>query len=144
MGPLAHAAALAHALRILLPVQDILDGRVESCEPPPWCSRRGWEGFLLALDDRELGRCEAEGLGARVASLPGAPRDLIALAADVAAATRLPALALDPRPPPEPALRAVSARKRRQLPALLGAVTAMGEHAARIVDVGAGSGHFTI
>jgi SAM-dependent methyltransferase len=37
----------------------------------------------------------------------------------------------------------VSARKRRQLPALLGAVTAMAEHAARIVDVGAGSGHFT-
>src|SRR5277367_2942308 len=107
MGPLAHAAALAHALRTLLPVQDILDGRVESCEPPPWCSRRGWDGFLLALDDAELGRCEAEGLGSRVASLPGAPRDLITLAADVVTATHLPALARGSRPPPEPTLRAV-------------------------------------
>lgn len=136
------SALLAAVLRILLPVQDILDGRVEACEPPPWCSRRGWDGFLLGLDEGELGRCEAEGLDARAADLPGAPPDLVALALAVGAVTRLPSLQQGPHA--ETALRAVSARKRRQLPALLGAVTAMADHAARIVDVGAGSGHFTM
>ena len=34
-------------------------------------------------------------------------------------------------------------RKRRQLPALIEAVRSMAEEAARIVDVGAGSGHFS-
>jgi SAM-dependent methyltransferase len=137
------AAALASVLRTLLPVLDILDGRVEDVEPPAWCAGRGWAGFLLALDDAALRRCEEEGLGVLAPHLPGAPADLVALSADVAAATRLPALDVDLAPPSEPALRGVSARKRLQLPALLGAVGAMGERAARIVDVGAGSGHFT-
>ncbi len=137
------AAALAGVLRTLRPAQDILDGRVEDVEPPDWCARRGWVPFLLALDDAALRRCEEEGLGAVVAELPGAPRDLVALAEDSAAATRLPALFVDLAAPPEPSLRGVSARKRLQLPALLGAVGAMAERAARIVDVGAGSGHFT-
>ncbi len=76
--------------------------------------------------------------------ISAAPRRiLVALAAEVVAATRLPAIEVDLTAPAEPALRGVSARKRLQLPALLGAVGAMGERAARIVDVGAGSGHFT-
>ncbi len=139
-------AALADAIRILLPVQDILDGRVEDAEAPPWCADRGWAGFLLGLDDAELQRCEAEGLAGRAPGIAGAPADLIALGADVARATRLPALAGSAHPLPplsEPALRSVRARKREQLPALLGAVEAMAARAARIVDVGAGSGHFT-
>jgi SAM-dependent methyltransferase len=133
-----------HALRLLLlPLFDVLDGRVEDDAPPPWCERRGWTGFLLALDDRELSRCEAEGPAARLPSIAGVPPDLAALAADVDAATRLPGLVADTRALSPPAARAVSARKRMQLPALLAAVGPMAEHAARIVDVGAGSGHFT-
>src|SRR5262249_21302252 len=66
------------------------------------------------------------------------------LAAGVTAATRMPALDAGGQALPGPALRAVSARKQQQLPALLGAVAAMAGHAARIVDVGAGRGHFTI
>lgn len=137
------SAALAGVLHTLRPVHDILDGRVEDVEPPAWCERRGWTGYLLALDDATLRRCEEEGLGARAADLPGAPADLVALAAAVVAATRLPVLHVDLATPTEPALRGVSARKRLQLPALLGAVGAMAERAGRIVDVGAGNGHFT-
>jgi SAM-dependent methyltransferase len=140
------AGTLAGVLRILLPVADILDGRVEDVDPPAWCARRGWDGFLLALDDAALRRCEADGLAGALARDPaGAPGDLVDLAAAVAAATRLPVLAPGAAGPAlaGQALRAVSARKRQQLPALLGAVAAMAEHAARIVDVGAGRGHFT-
>ncbi len=138
------AATLAGVLGILLPVRDILDGRVESAEPPAWCRERGWDGFLLALDDAALHRCEEETLAAHAAALPGAPADLVMLAEETARAIRLPALAAASADGGAPALRSVSARKQQQLPALLGAVSAMARHARRIVDVGAGSGHFTV
>jgi SAM-dependent methyltransferase len=137
------AAALARVLGALAPARDILEGRVDAVEPPGWCVWRGWAGFLLAIDDAELARCEAEGLGARVRAIAGAPEELIALADEVREATRLPALAEDARAIEAAKLRAVRARKQEQLPALLGAVGAMAERAERIVDVGAGSGHFT-
>jgi SAM-dependent methyltransferase len=137
------ASALSGLLRILLPLLDILDGRVEDGELPAWCVRRGWDAFLLALDDAELRRCEEEGLGERAQRIPGAPADLIALAREAAAATALSALE-GAGPPTLLPMRAVSARKGSQLPALLGAVEAMARRAARIVDVGAGSGHFTL
>jgi hypothetical protein len=139
----ALALSLERVLRILLPAQDILDGRVGDVDPPAWCERRGWVDFLLALSDDELRRCEAEGLGMRAPEINGAPADLVDLAIQVTTATRLPALRVLPRAPSPAALRAVSARKREQLASLLGAVGAMAERAARIVDVGAGSGHFT-
>lgn len=136
-------AQLATALAVLAPARDLLDGRVESEEPPAWCEARGWTGFLAALGDEEVARCEAEGLGARIAQLPGAPSDLVDLAAAIDRATRLPPIAAAPRPVEGEAARAVSARKREQLGALLGALGPVAERAARIVDVGAGSGHLT-
>jgi hypothetical protein len=75
-------------------------------------------------------------------SIPRAPATLGALARDVARATAMPRLAAAPRAL-DADLRSVRARKREQLPALLAAVRPMAEHAARIVDVGAGHGHFT-
>jgi SAM-dependent methyltransferase len=135
--------ALDRALHALLPVRDILDGRVEDVDPPAWCADRGWVDFLLALDDDELRRCEAEGLAARASELGGAPTSLVDLAAAVLASTRIPELSADRRAPPPSALRSVSERKREQLEALLGAVGPMAARAARIVDVGAGEGHFT-
>ena len=140
----SRAMPTLEALRsLLLPLSDVLDGRVEDDAPPPWCERRGWTGFLLGLDDRALARCEAEGPAARLPSIAGVPPDLAALAAEVDAATRIPELVVDARALPAPSTRAVTARKRMQLPALLAAVGPMAERAARIVDVGAGSGHFT-
>ncbi|AGP35388.1 methyltransferase [Sorangium cellulosum] len=54
------------------------------------------------------------------------------------------AAAVQPLPPASlDELRAVPARKRLQLEALLGAVAPMAARARRLVDVGAGHGHFT-
>jgi SAM-dependent methyltransferase len=135
--------ALDGVLHTLLPVRDILDGRVDDVDPPAWCVDRGWVEFLLALSDDELRRCEAEGFVAHAAELHSAPTSLVALAAAVVECTRLPRLAIDRRAPPPSALRSVSERKREQLAALLGVVGPMAARAARIVDVGAGEGHFT-
>jgi hypothetical protein len=137
------SSLLADVLRVLLPVQDVLDDRVDGDDPPVWCVRRGWEGFLLALDDGELRRCEEEGLGARAPWIAGAPAGLRALAEEVAAATRLPALPRGGEPLSVADRRLMSARKQEQIPALLAAVEAMARHARRIVDVGAGSGHLS-
>lgn len=141
--PFDVTCALDRALHTLLPVHDILDGRVDEVEPPAWCADRGWVDFLLALDDDELRRCEAEGLLERASELADAPASLVALAAGVRASTQLPRLDGDRRAAPPSALRSVSERKREQLAALLGAVGSMAARAARIVDVGAGEGHFT-
>ena len=141
--PFDAAFALDGVLRALLPVRDILDGRVEDVEPPAWCVERGWVEPLLALGDEDLRRCEAEGLAACAPDLAGLPASLVELARAVAAQTRLPALDVDHPAPPASALRSVSERKRAQLAALLGAVGPMAARAARIVDVGAGEGHFT-
>ena len=135
--------ALDRALHTLLPVRDILDGRVDDVDPPAWCADRGWVDFLLALDDDALRRCEAEGLAEHATDLEGAPPSLVALAVDVIAGTQLPRLDGDRHVASPSALRSVSERKREQLAALLGAVGEMASRAARIVDVGAGEGHFT-
>lgn len=132
--------ALSRVLDTLLPVVDIIDGRVDDGVPPAWCEARGWTAFLLALDDDALALCEEQGL---LAALPGAPADLLDLARRVAELTRFPTLAAEALPPPPTALRTVSARKRDQLSALLGAIGDMARSAARIVDVGAGRGHLT-
>lgn len=155
--PFDAVRALHEVLGILLPVHDILDERADSGEPPAWCERRGWTAFLMGLGEAELRRCEAEGFAARALMLTDVPASLAALAASVVEKTQLPmvgdvggggvarmggatsgGVAIAPG-----ALRAVPERKRHQLAALLGAVETMAEHAGRIVDVGAGSGHFT-
>lgn len=144
-------------LRVLEGARDILDERVEGA-PPSWCERRGWTPFLLGLDDAELSRCEAEGLLARLAHLR-APASLADLGAAVEEATRLPDLGAGAEGAPDGGdeawgrageawgiageMRAVGARKRPQLARLAAAAAGMAERAERIVDVGAGSGHFT-
>jgi SAM-dependent methyltransferase len=97
---------------------------------------------LLALSERDLRECEAHGLAAVLPALHGAPEDLAQLTRDVATATQLPKLAGATALTQE-SLRSVRLRKRTQLSALLSAVSGMASDAARIVDVGAGSGHFT-
>ncbi len=136
------AFALERALQTLLPARDIIEQRVDEAIEPAWCRTRGWGAFLLRMSEADLERCEAEGLAQVAESLPGIPRDLSQLAAQVRAVTTLPAL--------EPAalgeaqdFRGVSWRKRQQLSALLGALAPLVASAERIVDVGAGSGHFT-
>jgi SAM-dependent methyltransferase len=133
---------LSRALGVALPVRDILEQRVDEPVVPDWCARRGWAPFLLALDESAVRSCEARGLAELLPSLPGAPPDLLELARELSAAIQLPRL-LGTTPLGTEALRSVRFRKRAQLSGLLSAVAGMAESAERIVDVGAGSGHFT-
>jgi SAM-dependent methyltransferase len=97
---------------------------------------------LLGISEPQLRQCEAHGLAAVVPDLHGVPADLLQLTREVTLATQLPLLA-GATPLTQQALRSVRLRKRTQLSALLAAVSDMAQDATRIVDVGAGSGHFT-
>ncbi len=134
-------ARLQQALGELIPVLDIVHGPVEDGAPPAWCEKRGWTEFLLALRDDDLHRCEEHGLEAGLRHLPSAPPELLALAARARQATILPRLSVPAFALPPAALRGVPARKREQLGALLGVAAPLAAWAARVVDVGAGSGH---
>jgi SAM-dependent methyltransferase len=129
-------------LGVLVPVLDIVDGVVEEPGPPEWCRRRGWERFLLRLDEDRLAACE-RGEAPRALAGPDAPPDLANLARAVARLTALPGFAAPPLALPTGALRTVAARKRAQVAALLGVVAPLAARAARIVDVGAGRGHLS-
>ncbi|HVJ15244.1 MAG TPA: methyltransferase [Polyangiaceae bacterium] len=133
---------LARMLAVTLPLQDILEQRVDDGVVPAWCETRGWSRFLLSLGDEAVRAAEAHGLATVLPNLAGAPLDLQALAKEVTAVTRLPRVA-GSTPLDAEALRNVRLRKRAQLSSLLAAVAPMASVAGRIVDVGAGSGHFT-
>jgi hypothetical protein len=134
---------LASLLRVLTPVLDIIDTPVDTPAPPTWCSERGWVEFLLKLDDEALSESEQGGFAALLADSANAPAGLRELAAQVRCSTRLPELGTSDLALPAAALRGVSARKRGQLAALLGALSPLAANAERIVDVGAGRGHLS-
>jgi hypothetical protein len=134
---------LGLALRVLLPVLDIIETPVETPAPPAWCSQRGWLDFLLTLDDQELFASERGGFSRLLAENAEAPDELRELAVQVQRCTRLPALGVSELALPPAALRGVSARKRGQLAALLAALSPLAASAERIVDVGAGRGHLS-
>jgi SAM-dependent methyltransferase len=134
--------ALPRVLATLLPALDIVAQRVDDAHVPAWCSARGWSEYLLALSDQDLERCEAEGLAVVAEGLPGIPESLAELAAQIRSLSDLPVLAAL-LSTPEHDFRGVSRRKQEQLSALLAALPPLAAAAKRIVDVGAGSGHFT-
>jgi len=134
--------ALSLVQATLLPVLDIVDQRVDEALVPGWCERRAWTQFLLELPDAALARCEAEGLALVAPSLLGLPPSLLELAERVRELSALPALDTQALSHEAQDFRGVSARKQRQLSTLLGALTPLVANASRIVDVGAGSGHF--
>lgn len=126
---------------MLTPVLDIVGAPVEDAEPPAWCQQRGWTEFLLSLDEHALRACEEGGLEIGLRDVARAPRELLSLAERVRQATTLPRLSVPALSLPPAALRGVPARKREQLGALLGVAEPLAACAARVVDVGAGSGH---
>ena len=136
-------STLSRAQNTLASVRDIVDQRVDDAEIPDWCAERGWSEFLIGLGDRELERCEAQGLPEVASSLRDMPESLRELALDVRDLCALPMLCARPLPLLEAEFRGVSSRKREQLTTLLGVLAPLVENARRIVDVGAGSGHFT-
>jgi SAM-dependent methyltransferase len=134
-------AALARALDVLEGAADVVRERVSDERAPSWADGRGWTEALDRLSDRELQACEEQGLCRVAPDLPGVPASLVDLALAVTAATELPSLDTDDREPP---LRTgVGARKRHQLAALLDAIAPMAAHKRRVVDIGAGKGHFS-
>ena len=136
-------ARLASTLAVLGPVLDVVDGVVDDPQPPEWCQRRGWEGFLLALDEASLAACERGDTSPLLRGSPGPPHNLARLAREVDQLTRMPRFASPPLPLPAATLRGVAARKREQLAMLLGVIAPLAARAERIVDVGAGHGHLS-
>jgi SAM-dependent methyltransferase len=134
---------LGRALAVLTPVLDIVSSPVEEPEPPGWCVKRGWTDFLSSLSDDALTASESKGLESGILELSSAPHDFRELFEEVWRVTRLPREETSPFPIPAAALRGVPGRKREQLGTLLGALAPLAERAERIVDVGAGSGHFS-
>ena len=133
---------LRRVLDVALPLRDILETRVEEPAVPAWCAARGWHDFLLGLDEATLARCEAHGLASQLEQLSRAPSDLCELGRAIDAAVALPRLRGTIELSGE-SLRTVKQRKRAQLEGLLAGVSRMAQRAERIVDVGAGVGHFT-
>jgi SAM-dependent methyltransferase len=133
---------LAEVLQLLTPLLDIVRAPLDEPKPPDFCQKRGWAGFLGALTDSELAACEARGLESGLHEHASAPHDFRALFREVQRVTQVPRLPVTPMALPPEALRGVSARKREQLADLLGAVSGVAARSQRIVDVGAGSGHF--
>ena len=126
---------------MLTPVLDIVHAPVESAEPPAWCKHRGWAEFLQSLGDDELRACEEHGLEVGLSGVARPPPELRTLAEQVREVTALARLRLPVLNLPAAALRGVPARKREQLSAVLGVAAPLATRAARVVDVGAGSGH---
>jgi len=136
------AERLAAAVAVATPVLDIVEERAVDERVPSWCQKRGWTSFLLSLSDAELGFAESNGLAAALPALPRAPGDLVELAGAITAVCQLPRFT-GATPLADGELRSVRLRKRAQLSSLLSAVGSMAAVAERLVDVGAGSGHFT-
>jgi len=133
--------ALARALDVLEGAADIIRERVSDERAPSWADRRGWTEALDDMSDRDLQACEERGLCRVAPELPNLPASLVDLALAVTAATELPSLDTEDREPP---IRVgVRARKRHQLAALLEAIAPMAAHKRRLVDIGAGKGHFS-
>lgn len=133
---------LGRALAALIPVLDIVGSPVDEPEPPAWCLKRGWTDFLASLSDGALMACESNGLESSILKHSSAPQDFRELFEEVRRVTRLPREEAPRFPIPVGALRGVPGRKREQLGSLLGALAPLAGRAERIVDVGAGSGHF--
>lgn len=131
---LRHAAAR----RLIGDCLDVIAER-PAAVPPSWATRRGWAGWLAALDEASLQACEEDGLAAHAERL-GAPASLSALAARCADVAALPRLVSGGDAPATPG---VSARKRQQVAAFAALITTRLPQGARIVDCGAGHGHLT-
>jgi SAM-dependent methyltransferase len=138
--------AAEHVIRllgVLEPLLDVVAEPVDEPEPPSWCRKRGWTEFLLALDERALEAWESNGLESAALESAETPADFRELFREVRQLCRLERLEMGALSLPPAALRGVPARKREQLGTLLAVLTPLATRARRVVDVGAGSGHFS-
>lgn len=137
------STALARALEVVVPALDIAAERPRDSEPPAFCQTRGFTDFLAGLSNDELVRCETEGLSICLPVLAHVPRGLTQLAQDLLEITRLPQKVPYDKPTDIGKRRLVSVRKQSEIEALLALVAPLATQARRVIDVGAGRGHFT-
>jgi Methyltransferase domain len=132
------------AARLVAENRDLIEGRpgASGGSPPHALVSRGWDSFLLSLDDEELADIETRGHDARwSARTPSGLRSLSERARDVCA---LPALAAsNASGPAGPARRGQTPRKHAQIDAFARLVLPLAPHATRVLDVGSGHGHLT-
>lgn len=139
----AHAlASLPAILTFLEPVLDIAEGRVTAEAPPQWLIKRGWFEFLACITEDQLALAEVDFAG-WLSRADNVPESLLSLAQGASAVTRLPALAMAPVEAIASSPRWVKERKHSQIVALLGHLDSLATHSERVVDVGAGMGHFS-
>jgi SAM-dependent methyltransferase len=122
--------------------RDLLDERPGGADGDSLHSliSRGWDSFLLSLDDRELDAIEVHGTGVPwPARTPETLRGLVDHAREVCV---LPDLAT-PGESQARARRGETPRKRAQVDAFGQLVSALASRATRVVDVGSGHGHLT-
>lgn len=135
--------ALSRALEVVIPALDIAVERPRGPEPPAFCQVRDLTAFLSGLSQEELARCETEGLANRLPELENVPPQLAKLAKDLLEISKLPQTVPNDKPTPIGKRRSVSERKQSEIEALLTLVAPLAARALRVVDVGAGRGHFT-
>lgn len=137
------STALARALDVVVPALDIAAERPRNPEPPAFCQARNFTEFLAGLSPEELVRCETEGLAHRLPELANVPPSLAQLAQDLLEITRLPQKVPQDKPTDIGKRRSVSVRKQSEIEALLTLVAPLATQARRVIDIGAGRGHFT-
>jgi SAM-dependent methyltransferase len=136
----AHRSRWEAAAWLVADSRDLLEARPSGGEPPGALVARGWDAFLLSLDDAELSVIETHGHDAHWPErTPAGLRALLCRARDVCA---LPTFSL-PLPSPRPARRGETLRKLLQVAAFRQLITPLTARAARVVDVGSGHGHLT-
>lgn len=135
--------ALTRALEVVVAALDIAEGRPRGPEPPAFCIQRGFVDFLTSLSAEEVLLCESEGLANRLSALTDAPPSLVELGQNLLEISRFPERVLEDKPARLDKQRSVSDRKHSEIEALLHLVAPLAERAERVVDVGAGRGHFT-
>jgi hypothetical protein len=133
---------LAALAPLLADVRALVEERVDEPVAPRWVEERGWDAFLIGLDDATVAIAEERGLLPALASCASCPASLADLAWRVAEA-----VAVDEPPPVEAKasfeLPHASDRKRGQIASMVASCVRLGVRPRRVVDVGAGRGHLS-
>lgn len=131
------------AAQLIADSRNLLDDRPGGADggPPRALVSRGWDSFLLSLDDRELGAIEVGGADAPWPER--APETLRRLVLRSQAVCDLPALSARHDGPSMRARLGETPRKRAQIDAFGRLVSGMASTAGRVIDVGSGHGHLT-
>lgn len=126
------------ARSILESHRDVLDARPSDGEIPETLRTRGWDAFLLSLDDATLDALETLGLDAEWPR--DTPASLSAMLDEARAVCTLPVIETTAT---SARRKLETPRKRAQIDAFAELIVPLAKRSARVVDVGSGHGHLT-